>query len=232
MSVVDFFINLPAAAKLLNIDLYEWIGYLASVLVLISLLMSSIIKLRWINLVGSLVFSVYGFLIGAFPVGFMNLGIVIINIYYLVRIYGAKELFQIMPVEKGSTYLKYFLEFYDPEIRLFFDEYDNAVQSGSFGFFILRNMVPAGLFIARRTDEQTLEVGLDFVTPEYRDFKVGKYLFKERRDYFLKLGVSRLTATSTNVKHSSYLVRMGFQPDSRTTAPDLPDGTVRYSLNL
>ncbi|MHB8962196.1 MAG: hypothetical protein ACYC5K_03500 [Saccharofermentanales bacterium] len=232
MSVSEFFIHSPAAARLLSIDLFEWIGYLASVLVLVSLLMSSIIKLRWINLVGSLVFSVYGFLIGALPVGFMNLGIVVINIYYLIRIYGAKELFQIMPVEKDSVYLKYFLEFYDSEIKKFFDEYDNAVQSGLSGFFILRNMVPAGLFIARRADGQTLEVGLDFVTPEYRDFKIGRYLFEERRDYFLDLGVSRLTATSTNIRHSRYLVKMGFRPDSQTTTTGQPNSMVRYSLNL
>ena len=232
MSLSELSIHLPAAATLLNIDLFEWIGYLASVLVLVSLLMSSIIKLRWINLVGSLVFSVYGFLIGALPVGFMNLGIVIINIYYLVRIYGAKELFQIVPVEKDSVYLKCFLDFYDSEIKRFFEEYDHAVQSGVFGFFILRNMVPAGLFIARRTDGQTLEIGLDFVVPEYRDFKVGRYLFEERRDYFLDLGFSRMTAISTNTKHSRYLARMGFRPDSQPTAADPPDGAVRYNLNL
>lgn len=71
----------------------EWLGYLASLLVLISLLMNSIIKLRWINLLGSSIFSFYGFLIAALPVGFMNLGIVLINIYHLVKIYRSKEYF-------------------------------------------------------------------------------------------------------------------------------------------
>lgn len=73
----------------MNFDWLEWLGYLASLIVLISLLMSSIVKLRWINLIGSALFSLYGFLIGALPVGIMNLGIVLINIYYLVKLYSA-----------------------------------------------------------------------------------------------------------------------------------------------
>ena len=75
----------------MEINWLEWLGYLASLIVLISLLMSSIVKLRWINLVGSSLFSLYGFLIGALPVGFMNFGIALINIYYLIQIYRTKE---------------------------------------------------------------------------------------------------------------------------------------------
>lgn len=61
-------------------DYKEWLGYIASLIVLISLLMSSVKKLRWINLLGSLTFAVYGFLINALPVAVMNAGIVGINI--------------------------------------------------------------------------------------------------------------------------------------------------------
>ena len=61
---------------LLNISILEWLGYLSSVIVAISLTMSSIIKLRWFNLVGAAAFSFYGFMIGSLPVGFLNLFIV------------------------------------------------------------------------------------------------------------------------------------------------------------
>ena len=50
----------------------EWFGYAASVVVAVSLLMSSLIKLRWINMVGSLMFTGYGLLIGAYPVALLN----------------------------------------------------------------------------------------------------------------------------------------------------------------
>ena len=38
-------------------SIWELIGYLASLLVLISLLMTSVVKLRIINLIGSLIFA-------------------------------------------------------------------------------------------------------------------------------------------------------------------------------
>ena len=71
----------------------ELIGYLASVLILISLMMSSILRLRLINMVGAAGFSLYGLLIGAYPVAVLNGIIVVVNAYYLVRILRAKEHF-------------------------------------------------------------------------------------------------------------------------------------------
>lgn len=42
---IELFISFPAAIKLLNTDLYEWIGYLASVLVLVSLFIKPVFLL-------------------------------------------------------------------------------------------------------------------------------------------------------------------------------------------
>lgn len=66
---------------------FEMLGYSASVLVAISLMMQSVVKLRTINLVGAILFSVYGVVIGAFPVAFLNGFIAIVNIYYLHQMY-------------------------------------------------------------------------------------------------------------------------------------------------
>ena len=64
----------------------EWIGYLASILVAVSLLMSSVKKLRWINMAGAFVFTIYGALISSWPVFFMNAFLVVVNIWYLVKL--------------------------------------------------------------------------------------------------------------------------------------------------
>lgn len=95
--------------------LLEWIGYIASLIVLVSLLMSSIKKLRWINLFGALIFGFYGFMIGSMPTGIMNLGIVVIDIFYLSRMYLSKEYLRVLPIEEDTEYLKYFLDFYKKE---------------------------------------------------------------------------------------------------------------------
>ena len=64
----------------------EWIGYVASVLIVISLIMTSVIKLRIVNTVGCVLFIVYGFIVGTYPVAVSNLLIVFINLYHLYRI--------------------------------------------------------------------------------------------------------------------------------------------------
>ena len=64
-------------------NIFELIGYSASILVATSLTMRSLLKLRLINLVGSLLFVVYGLLIGAWPVVVLNGFTMLTNLYYL-----------------------------------------------------------------------------------------------------------------------------------------------------
>ena len=67
--------------------IWEWVGYLASVVVAISLMMSNIKKLRWWNLIGAALFVAYGLAIGALPVALVNFFIVLIDAFYLVKLY-------------------------------------------------------------------------------------------------------------------------------------------------
>ena len=72
-----------------SVNYFELLGYSASVLVAISLTMRSLTRLRVINLVGSLLFTIYGFIIGAYPVAVLNAFIVLVNIYYLQPVSGS-----------------------------------------------------------------------------------------------------------------------------------------------
>jgi uncharacterized membrane protein len=74
-----------------NAVIWEWVGYLASVVVAISLMMADIKKLRWWNLIGAGLFVAYGLAIDAIPVALVNFFIVIIDVYYLVKLYKAPE---------------------------------------------------------------------------------------------------------------------------------------------
>ncbi|EGM71043.1 YgjV family protein [Shewanella sp. SP2S2-4] len=75
-----------------NATIWEWVGYLASVVVAISLMMSNIKKLRWWNLIGAALFVAYGVAIGAYPVALVNFFIVLIDTYYLVKLYREADL--------------------------------------------------------------------------------------------------------------------------------------------
>jgi len=194
----------------MNDQILDWIGYIASLIVLISLLMSSIKKLRWINLVGALLFGAYGFMIGSIPTGLMNVGIVIIDMYYLARIYLSKDYFKLQPITKNSEYLTTFLKFYQEDINKFI-KLDNIYISGSdVRLYVLRNMTPAGLFSGNKIDDETLNIELDYAVPQYRDFKMGSFVFDENKDYFRGLGYKRFVTFSKEESHIKYLKKMGF----------------------
>jgi uncharacterized protein with PQ loop repeat len=64
----------------------EIIGYLASIVVLISFLMKDILKLRIVNFIGCGLFVVYGVMLHySIPIILTNGVIMIIHIYYLSK---------------------------------------------------------------------------------------------------------------------------------------------------
>jgi len=188
----------------------EYLGYLASLIVLISLLMKSIKKLRWINLVGALLFSIYGLFINSLPVAFMNFAIVIININFLVKMYMTKDYFKTLNLEKESEFLNYFIDYNKDSINEFEDLAKVNVDS-SIKLLVLRNTIPAGIFICSKVDESTLKIELDYVVTEYRDFKIGNYIFKDNRELFTSQGYEKFIVKSDNDKHIDYLFKMGFK---------------------
>ncbi|HEX6910701.1 MAG TPA: hypothetical protein VF142_09900 [Longimicrobium sp.] len=190
----------------------EIVGYVASVLVAISLMMSSILKLRVINLVGSAAFVVYGALIGAYPVAVVNLLIVFINLYYLRQMLGSREYFKLLQVRPDAEYLRAFLDFHAAEIRGFLPDFRYAPDQRLLVFFVLRDMVPAGLFIGERRGDGALRVMLDFVIPQYRDFRTGRYLFRDQAHFFAAHGITEIVTAPGNREHTAYLRRMGFAP--------------------
>lgn len=66
-------------------DWIELIGILGSVFVLISFLMKDILVIRIINIVGSVIFIVYGIIIGAMATWFVNAALIVVHIIYIIR---------------------------------------------------------------------------------------------------------------------------------------------------
>ena len=196
---------------IIGISVGEWIGYIASFIVLISLLMSSIKKLRWINLFGAILFGFYGFLIiKSIPTGFMNLGIVIIDAYYLIKIYKSKDYFKLQPITKDSEFLSSFLDFYQEDINKFIPLDKIHISGSDVKLYVLRNMTPAALFSGNKLDKDTLIIELDYAIPQYRDFKIGAFVFEDNKDYFKKLGFKKFVTFSEKLVHINYLKKMGF----------------------
>jgi len=68
----------------------DYIGYAASLFVLLSFVMKKIVTLRTVNIVGCGLFIVYGVLIASIPIIMTNVSIVLVNGYYLLKFYQSK----------------------------------------------------------------------------------------------------------------------------------------------
>lgn len=199
---------------MMEISILEWIGYIASVTIAVSMAMSSIVKFRIINLVGAAMFSTYGFLIGSLPVGILNGFIVAVDIYYLIGIFSRKEVFEILEVRPENKYLIRFLEFHNQEIQKFFPGFTYKPEVNTVSFIILRNMAVAGVFLAHRYNGSMLKVGLDYVVPEFRDFKNGRFVYFNLSNKFIEAGFTKVLAGKSSVKHEKYLKKLGFNENT------------------
>ncbi len=195
-------------------QILQWIGYFASAIIALSMTMNSILKFRWVNIVGAFSFATYGFLIGAFPVMLLNSIIVMVDIYYLHKIYTKTNLFDTLEVNTDSKYLQKFLDFHKDDIESFFPNFNYNPSLNTVSFYVLRNMTVAGLFLAHREGDDTLKVGLDYSIPEYRDYKNGKYLYESLKDSFKKEGYKKVVAEPSSDSHEKYLKKLGFIKDS------------------
>ncbi|MCT4603728.1 MAG: hypothetical protein N4A59_12635 [Marinifilum sp.] len=207
--------------NILGVSVLEWIGYMASVLVLISLSMTSIIKLRWYNLAGAILFSAYGFLIGSLPVGIMNFLIVCANIYNLKKMYARKEDFKVIEIKENDELLMHFLDYYKKDIASFYPNFEK--RENQLGIFVLRNMAVAGIFIGTQ-EKNELRIELDYALPQYRDFKVGDYLYKSLKQTLGKHHIKSVYCYST--KMLKYMEKMGFEADRKNSK-----SVMRKNLN-
>ncbi|UBM62694.1 hypothetical protein LA303_01640 [Candidatus Sulfidibacterium hydrothermale] len=194
-------------------DFLSLFGYFASLVIAISMTMNSIVKFRWINLVGAVGFAVYGVLIHAVPVTVLNGFIALVDVYYLVKIYRKKEVFDILEVRSDNKYLLEFLKFHEKDIHRFFPDFSYKPEMNSISFFVLRNLNVAGVFLAHREEKDILYVGLDYVTPEYRDLKNGKFIYSHLRSRFIQDGFKRVVAPVSSKKYEKYLKKLGFKKD-------------------
>ncbi|MDC0570321.1 YgjV family protein [Flavobacteriaceae bacterium] len=70
--------------EFLGIEIAEWIGYIATLILLISFTMKNLRSLRVINSIACLLFVVYGVMLSnAWPIIISNAAIFTINFYYL-----------------------------------------------------------------------------------------------------------------------------------------------------
>jgi hypothetical protein len=199
----------------------EFLGYVASALVVVSLAMTSVVRLRVISLVGGVLFAIYGFLIDSLPIAVVNVIVVVLNTFFLWKAFTDKEYFTLLEVRPESLYVAGLVDFYREDIARFLPAFRLQPDDDQLAILTLRDMVPVGLFIGRPEGEGTLRVLLDYVTPVHRDLKAARFLFGRSQQVFTDRGYHRLVSEGGSPTHNRYLERIGFAVRGREYVREL-----------
>ena len=199
-------------------ELYEWIGYIGSILVAWSITLQNLRRLRQLNLLGASVFTVYGILVEAWPVALVNGFIAVVNVWSLSQWQRkGREAFELVPFDSGHPFVARFMHHFNADMTKYFPHLSTSASSfpaDACCEFVYRDMVPSGLFVHRKVSEEEREIYLDYVTPSYRDFKTAEFLYERITERFIRSGIKRLTARSSQDEHRAYLQRIGFKRQS------------------
>lgn len=192
----------------------EVIGYVASALVVASLAMTSVVRLRAISLLGSITFVVYGVLIESIPIMLTNTAIAVLNTWFLTRELGGRRDLGVVVVPADSPFLADFLRHHTPDIRSFQPDFDPA-RTADVSMVLMRDGLPAGVMRGDR-DGDTLHLTLDYVLKAYRDSRLGQWLFGRGSVVFRNEGIARVVTAGDTDTHRAYLRRIGFHHDPDT----------------
>jgi hypothetical protein len=205
----------------MNLSGPELVGYLGSALVVTSLTMTSVVRLRLISLVGSATFFVYGLLIGSPPIIITNVAIAFINVWFLRKEFaGGSEHgidLGVSHIRADSPFLHDFVIFHLEDIHEFQPDFAIPQGNDAVALLLTRDGLPAGLVMGRRAGT-TLRIDLDYVLGLYRDSRLGHWLYGDGAEFFRADGYTTLVSSASTDAHRKYVESVGFEPQSGATA--------------
>lgn len=194
-------------------DAIEAVGYLGSALVAASMMMRRIRRLRRVNLAGCAAFAVYGALISAWPIVAVNVFIAGVNAWHLAAVARRKDAFTFVEVSPETPFLAQVLHYHWEDIRRLFPDLTAEALDRCRIRLVARNTHPVGIFACEVKEDGTAEVRLDYVAPEYRDYRNARFVYSAPHEDLKAAGAHTFSARTRVPAHRRYLLRVGFVPD-------------------
>lgn len=196
----------------------EVIGWIGSVLVVVSLTQSQVLRFRWMNLTGSVVATFYNAVIEVWPFAAMNGAIAIINIYWLLRLHreaSDPSVFKALVVSADNAYLRHVLDEHSADIQAHQPGFvaDPTMSPGDrTTLLVVRGDEAVGVVAVRDMGDGMGEVELDWVKPRFRNFTPGQFVYQDS-GALPATGFRTLTLTPHEVTDKEYLRRAGFHEE-------------------
>ena len=146
--------------------IFEIIGYLGSALVIVSMMMTSMIKLRYFNASGCILTIVYTVIIGSYPVLALNSILLLINSFHIFKYYTKQVDYDVINANITGDTLKHFLNKYRTKILMQNPLFFNRYPDSNYAKVVFCDDTVVGMIVGRRKDDE-LEVFMDYLDPNY-----------------------------------------------------------------
>lgn len=198
---------------------FQAIGWIGSALVVISLMTTRVLRFRWLNAVGALIATGWNAITGMWPFVAMNGAILIIDLFYLRKLYAERSdeaVYSVVPVSAEDAYVQHLLTTNAADIA-------EHVNSGGFtiepepgerrlAFLVVKDNETVGLVEVRDDGGGQGTVLLDWVNEKYRDFTPGEFVYRQS-GIFEQNGFTQLVVPPGQMPTSAqYLQKVGFTP--------------------
>lgn len=187
------------------LDVLGWGG---SALLVYSLLQSSLLRLRVLNLVACMLLIVFNGVLGVWPMVGMNTVLVAINAWFIAKMLREQHdetVYEVLEVSPTDEYLRHVLRVHAADILRFNPRFDHGPAHAA--FLVQKGDETVGVVLLRQ-DGETAHVLLDYVTARYRDLSPGEFVWR-RSNLLRGLGIRRVVTPPGMV--DAYYARLGFR---------------------
>ena len=187
----------------------EAIGYAGSALVIISMMMTSVLRLRAVNIVGSALAFFYAMAVKAYPVALLNGFLILVNAVKIIQFFRIEKSYNLIETDGSAALPNYLARKYSDDILNYFPDFKGVDTNDK--VFVLMNGDCATGITAGKSDGENFLISIDYTTPAYRDNSAGAFLFKE----IAAKGYKKAVLETRAKNHEAYLYKMGFVKISR-----------------
>lgn len=192
---------------------WEIIGWVGSILVVVSLMIPSVRKFRILNLTGSLIATVYNAYFGIWPYMVMNGAIVLINVYWLWRLYRCdsegERVYEVVGTSGEAPVVQRFVERNHQDILRAYPQFSAESLGSASVFLVLYQEEIVGVIALQATVEGRCRIVLDFVTERFRDLTPGKHVYSDR-ELFAGIAATEVEISPDTTSDVGYFKRLGF----------------------
>lgn len=187
------------------LDAFGWFG---SALLVFSLMQARVLRFRVLNLVACLILLGFNLALGIWPMVAMNAVLSAINVWFIAKLQRERHdeaAFAVLAVGTDDAYLRHMLAGHAEDIQRFQPDFVLAADQSV--FLVQKGDETVGV-VAVHVRDRVAYVDLDYVTPRFRDFSPGEFVWRHS-ELLRDLGVRQVKTSAAMV--GAYYDRLGFQ---------------------